>query len=136
MTDLSTGPEEQRKTRIKILLVAAKDELGMLLAEILGHEPFEVTVVESYGQLGEVYDELSRKEYRMVLLTNNSLSPAHILELVPEIKRQHQRLKVVVMSGYRSDEFEQELERCGIEAFVPLPFEPERLVVRTKELLQ
>jgi DNA-binding NtrC family response regulator len=110
------------KNTRRILLVAAKDDLGALIPEVLEDAGFEVTVVQPFGKSGEILDELSRKEYSMVLLTNNFLRPEDILKLVPEIKRQYQRLKVVVMSGYRSEEFEKTLERYGIEAFVPLPF--------------
>jgi DNA-binding NtrC family response regulator len=127
--------KQQHKLRRNLLLVAAKDEMGMLLPEILKDEGVDVTVVESYGQLEEVYGELSRTKYYMVMLTNNSLMPPHILTLVPEIKRRYPGLKVTVMSGYRTHEFDRELELRGIEAFFPIPFDPEQFVARIKELL-
>ena len=129
-----TGKPHQ-KLRRRLLLVAAKDELGSLLPELLADAGVDVNVVESYGRLGEVYDELSRTDYHNVVLTNNSLSPTDILTVVPEIKRRHRGLKVVVMSGYRTEEFERELEGFGIEAFFPIPFESEQLVASIVELL-
>jgi len=119
--------------RHKILVVA--DELGMILKEFLHAEGFDDNIVKSYGRLEEVYSELARLEYDMVILTNNSLRPGDILDLVPEIKLRFPGIRILVLSGYTSLDFVLKLKREKIDDFFPLPFKADELLPRIKELL-
>lgn len=89
----------------KILVVAAQDNIGKLLSDILSKEGYFVSIVESWGVFKEVLSELKYEQYNMLLLTNNSLQPHHIQSLVSEIKGRYPSLCVFVLSGYKEKDF-------------------------------
>jgi len=78
---------------------------------------------------------LARIDYDLVIPTNNILSPQYILELVPVIKSKYPKAHIMVLSGYRSDDFDSKLWRCGVVDIFPLPFEMSDLVSRVEEIL-
>ncbi|MFN0157248.1 MAG: hypothetical protein ACKVRP_04145 [Bacteroidota bacterium] len=117
----------------RILLIA--DELGLILKDILYAEGFEVNIVKSYGRLDEIYSELTRLEYDMVIPTNNSLRAEDIPDLVREIKLRHPRIRILVLSGYNSLDFISQLQEHEIDGFFSLPPLIDELVPRIKELL-
>jgi len=82
----------------RLLLVAGSD-LAPLLKTPLESEGFLVDIVECYGRLDDVYTELSRIKHDAVLLTNNSLKPQHILELVSSIRKTFPNILILVLSG-------------------------------------
>lgn len=118
----------------KILVVAAQDNIGELLSDILTKEGYFVSIVESWGIFEEVLFELKHEKYNMVLLTNNSLQPHYILSLVSEIKRQYPSLCVFVLSGYKAKDFIVDLKRQGIDEFLSMPFESDHLVSTIKRI--
>ena len=130
-----TANSTDKWVKRSILLIAAKDPLGDIFSQALVEEGFDVVVVESYGRLDEVYSELSRKKYDLVIATNNSLTPTHILELIPEIKRRWPDIKVVVLSGYYFPDFVVELKRANIDEFFPSPYRFGDILAKIQGLL-
>jgi len=130
--DFELPPSEL--TQKKSVLVIA-DELGQLLKEVLEKEGFDVSIVKSYGLLEEVYSELGRRQYDLVIPTNNSLKPEHILELVPEMKKRQPKIRIIVMSGYYPHDFVSHLERNGADSFLPAPYKMDEVVRKIKDLL-
>ena len=110
-------------------------ELGPPLREVLEKEGYVVSIVKSYGRLDEVYSELARKQYDLVLPTNNSLGPQSILELVPEIRKRHPKIRILVLSGFHPSDFVSQLEQIGVDLFFPAPFQMDEVVRKIKELV-
>jgi DNA-binding NarL/FixJ family response regulator len=127
-------PVHQDITKRSKILVMAND-MGFIFKDMLTAEGFEVNVVESYGRLDEVYSELDRLDYDIVIPTNNSLMPAHILDLVSGIKLRFPGIRIMVISGYNAPDFVLKLQEYRIDGFFPLPFEVEKVLPRIKELL-
>jgi DNA-binding NtrC family response regulator len=118
----------------KILVVAAQDNIGELLSDILIKEGYFVSIVESWGVFEEVLSELKDEQYNMVLLTNNSLQPHHILDLVSKIKRQYPSLCIFVLSGYKEKDFIVNLKQQGIDEFLSMPFKSDNLISKMKRI--
>lgn len=118
-----------------ILVIAATTNLGMILKEILQADGYEVKIIEADNRLFEVYDELARNEYQILIPTNNSLTPAAILELVPEVTLRFPKIKMVVLSGFQEPEFMARIKTNSISDFFPLPFKIDEFRKRIKELL-
>jgi DNA-binding NtrC family response regulator len=110
----------------KILVVGELNQVGGFISTVFNKKGFDATVVDSSRYIKEtcveIYGELSRKNYDMVLLTNNGLSPNKILNLIPEIKKKHPAIKIFVLSGFNTPEFIKDLEKEGIDDFLPMPF--------------
>lgn len=119
---------------MKSVLIIA-DDLGLYLQEVLEQEGYSVSICKSYGNLEEIYSELARKSYDVVIPTNNSLGPQNILEVVPKIRKRHPKIRVVVLSGYHPPDFVLRLQQSGIDAFFPTPFQVDEVVSKIKELL-
>ena len=136
-------PQEQKERSVEqsrparsILLVCDREEgLGEVLQAELEDEGFGSEIVESYGRLDEIYNELSVPGYRMVILTNNSLSPPHIVAVVPEIRKRFPAIKIVVLSGYTESAFVAKLHNAGINAFFEMPFDSVDLIATVERLI-
>lgn len=102
----------------KILIVAA--DLSDVLKEIFDSKGIKSSIIESYGKYDEILSELSSVQYCMVILTNTSLMPKHILELVPIIKQKYANIKILILSGYAEDNFDKTLISLGADAFMKL----------------
>lgn len=90
----------------KILI--AEDDPGIrnLYQKAFKQEGYEVVVVEAGGQ---VLAELSENFYDL-LITDLKLEGMSALEILPEIRKRHSRLPIVVVSGYyvnMVDEFDK-----------------------------
>jgi DNA-binding response OmpR family regulator len=55
----------------RVLIVADRETFGPHLEAILKKLNLDSTIVESYGRLSDILDELGRTEYDLVLLKNN-----------------------------------------------------------------
>jgi len=116
----------------KILVVAELGSMGGSISNALNKIGFNAIVVDSSRYIKEtcmeIYGELSRKNYDLVLLTNNGLTPSDIQVLIPEIKKKHPAIKIFVISGFNTPEFIKNLKKEGIDDFLPIPFSFDNLV--------
>ena len=106
----------------KILVVAEPDKVGGIISNILSKNGFDVNVVDVRARAEKVHEELAERKYDMILMTNHCLSPSQIKPLIPEIKKKHPAIKIIVMSGYNTPEFARNLMEQGIDDLLPLPF--------------
>ena len=108
--------------KLKVLVIAELDQVGGFISKILNRKGFDVNVVDTSGQMEETHSEiraeLSRREYDLVLLTNNGLRPIDIQALIPEIKKKHPGIKIIVLSGFSTPEFVRDLKEQGIDDFL------------------
>jgi CheY-like chemotaxis protein len=96
---------------------------------------YHTTVAESYGRFSNVLQYLVHKRFDLVIVTNTSIPPADIPSIVPEIKARHPRGRIIVLSGYSSEDFVEDLKEKGIDRFLPLPFEEDELLGEVAGLL-
>ncbi len=120
-------------TKPKVLFVAAKEEFEWIFTEILKDEPIELAVVESYNNLAEIYTELERTKYDLIIPTNTSLTD--FATFLPRLIKEHPYLKIIVCSGWMSIGFQRDLKKLGIENALKLPFEPNVFVQTVKTVL-
>jgi DNA-binding NarL/FixJ family response regulator len=91
--------------------------------------------VESYGGFSEVFQDVARREFDLVIATNTSLPVAHIQSMVPVIKSRHPHARIIVLSGYCPESFVADLKQKGIDGFLSLPYEEDALVKEVAGLL-
>jgi DNA-binding NtrC family response regulator len=122
----------------KILVVGELDSIGGFISTALNKIGLNATVVDSSRYIKEtcveIYGELSRKNYDMVLLTNNGLRASDIQALIPEIKKKHPAIKIFVLSGFNTPEFIKDLKKEGIDDFLPMPFTLDSLVEKVTSI--
>jgi DNA-binding NarL/FixJ family response regulator len=122
----------------RILLGASKDQpIEAAFGELFEDQTFEIDVVEYYNEshLGPIMSQMAEIKYDAVIPTNLGLSPHCIPQFVSLIKEAHPTTRIVVLSGYDSPDFVLDLKRRGIDDFFHMPFEPEELHSRIKQLL-
>lgn len=113
--------------KLKILLTADETLGGVLCAE-LGECGYAVTRMESYGRYDHILEKLREESFSLIILTNNTLHPPMILELIPKIKDVRNNVPILVMSGYADLDFLAKLKELGIAAFFPLPYKLQDLL--------
>jgi DNA-binding NtrC family response regulator len=122
----------------KILVIGELDSMGGFISTLFNKKGFDVNVVDTSGHVEETYSkiraELSRKNYDMVLLTNNGLRPSDIQALIPEIKKKHPAIKIFVLSGFITPEFVRDLKEQGVDDFLPMPFTLDNLVEKVTSI--
>ena len=84
----------------------------------------------------ELYQFLSRRDYNLVIPTNFGIGSDYILELVKEMRESNSEVKILVISGWYSDEFKIELVDNHIDAFFRAPFRLLDLRNKINEILQ
>jgi CheY-like chemotaxis protein len=136
LTQTSINPSLKRK---RVLLISHDEAFNSFFADLRDSFEFrsagiECTILDAFGN-EEMFFELSRREYDLIIPTNMVRSPDTILEAVPQVKRRHPSVKIVVCSGYDSDEFIHKLYAAGIDAFFHLPFEVDELLATIIELI-
>jgi len=118
--------------QISILIAAEKGTIGPCLAESLMSGGFSSTVVDRRDSL---FYELREGSYSVLILTNTSLIPEEIIQLIPEIKYFYKNIKIIVLSGYSDNEFPEKVIERGASDFFSLPVNLEKLTTCVKELL-
>jgi DNA-binding NtrC family response regulator len=105
-----------------VLVIAERREFGACLEGVLREHGYHVTIVESYGRFANDLQNISNTQFDLVIATNTSLTPAQIQGIVPDIRARHPHTRIIVLSGYCSDDFVADLRQKGIHGFLPLPF--------------
>jgi two-component system cell cycle sensor histidine kinase/response regulator CckA len=109
--------------------------LGACLEGVLQGQGYHTTISESYGRFSNVLQFIVRRRFDLVILTNTSIPPVHIPSIVPEIKARHPQGRIIVLSGYFSESYAEDLKQKGIDEFFPLPFEEDALLGEVARLL-
>jgi DNA-binding NtrC family response regulator len=109
--------------------------LGACLEGVLQGHGYHTTISESYGRFSNVLQFIVRRRFDLVIVTNTSIPPAHIPSIVPDIKARHPHGRIIVLSGYSSEDFVEDLKEKGIDGFLPLPFEEDTLLGEVAKLL-
>jgi two-component system, cell cycle sensor histidine kinase and response regulator CckA len=118
-----------------VLVVAEKDVIGACLEEVLREHGLDVTVAESFGGLSDGLCDGARENIDLAIITNSSLPPSRIPSIVPDIKARHPDARLIVLSGYYTEDFVAELVRKGIDRFLTLPYAQDALLNEVDGLL-
>ena len=94
-----------------------------------------MTIAETYDTSPDVSLTMARRMYDLVIVTNTSLSPAHIRTVVPDIKIRDPHARIIVLSGYSANDFVADLKQNGIDGFLALPFEEGALLKEVAKIL-
>jgi DNA-binding NarL/FixJ family response regulator len=103
------------------VLVVSEEPLGGIMTRLLQAEGLTVDVVLSYGRHQTMYAKLAERAHDVVVLTNTTLTPTHILQVIPVIRRLFPWVRIVVLSGWLEGEFLSALERLEVRDAFKLP---------------
>ena len=95
-------------------MIANKLTFGACLLGVLRGHGYDGTVAETYDTSPDVSLTMARRMYDLVIVTNTSLSPAHIRTVVPEIKIRDPHARIIVLSGYSANDFVADLKQNGM----------------------
>jgi len=116
-------------------VIANKLTIGACLDGVLRGHGYKVTVSETYDTSPDVSLATARRMCDLVIVTNTSLSPAHIRVIVADIKIRDPHTRIIVLSGYIADDFVADLTQDGIDGFLALPFEEGTLLKEVAKIL-
>ncbi len=85
-----------KRTDFKILIAEDDAAARKLYGKAFQQEGYEVVMVEAGGQMMAELDENSYD----LLITDMKLEGMSALEALPEIRKRHSRLPIIVVSGY------------------------------------
>lgn len=118
------------RTINNILVIAEKQQFGTSLASTLRERGYHVTLEDSYGS-----DDIACRKFDMVIATNTSL-PCHEIEtIIPDIKARCPDARIIVLSGYCTDDWVADLKKKGIDEFLELPYDENDLLEEVEGLL-
>jgi DNA-binding NtrC family response regulator len=131
--------QDRRSGRTKrILLITDPEGTPSALLGWLFHgrgNKVDVMAVYNQGDLEKVHDRLTAKAYDLLIPSNMGLSPWYIPALVSHARDLYPALKIMVISGWSSPDFVQDLHIRGIHDFVHVPMQEEDLQRRARRLL-
>jgi DNA-binding NtrC family response regulator len=113
-----------------ILVIAETQEIGPCLEGILLRQGYSVTT-------GDTYDDRNAGDrvYDLIIVTNTSLTPDQIRNVIPGIKSLHPQSPVIVVSGYCVEEWVSDLKRLGVDKFLELPVAEDTLRTEVAAIL-
>ena len=117
------------------LIIAEPEDLGpffsAFLEKLIGCRN---KVVGAYGGLQDVLSALSQERYDLLLVTNNTLGPASIREVVSGVRSAYPALAILVVSAATEPVFISDLVQRGADEFILMPFEVDELIAAVKRL--
>ncbi len=102
---------------------------------VLRGHGYEVTLRETYDTSSDGSPAMAHTKCDLVIITNTSLSPADIRNVIPDIRAGDPHARIIVLSGYSPDDFVADLKQDGIDCFLALPFEEGELLKEVARLL-
>lgn len=117
---------------ITVLVVDDHAVVRRGLVQILS-ETDDITVGGEAGAASEVLPLLRSREWSVVLLDLN-IGTANGLELLGEIKREHPRLPVIVLTVFSEDQYAVRALRSGASGFLTKDTAPERLIAAVRKV--
>ena len=122
----------------RILFIAdPKGAPASLICQLLHGRGISVDFVARYNQCDRdnVFERLAAFKYDLLIPSNIELSPWYIPALVCSVRQTHPTLKILVISGWDSPEFVQNLSTGGIDDFLPLPMQAAEIQERILRLM-
>lgn len=115
------------------LIIAGPEDLGpffsAFLEKLLGCRS---KVAAAFGGLKDILSALSLDRYDLLLVTDNTLGPALIKEVVSGVRSAYPDLPIIVVSGAAEPGFIVDLVQRGADEVIPMPFEAGELITAVK----
>ena len=108
-----------------------------LMAQLICGRGMSLDITDRYDHSNpdSVYDRLVALKYDLLIASNIELSPTYIPRLVSHARENHSTLKILVLSGWHSPGFFQDLTARGVDDYVLLPIREVELRERIFRLL-
>jgi response regulator RpfG family c-di-GMP phosphodiesterase len=135
---LSQGLDRWHARAWRMLFVADPMEAPTSFVRHLLRGPgvrLDITPGHDQSKPDNVYERLNAITYDLLIPSNLGLSPGYIPALVSFTRQRQSTLKILVISGWNSPEFFQDLNTRGIHDYVLLPMRAEDLQERIFRLL-
>jgi DNA-binding NtrC family response regulator len=116
----------------KILIVDDEEGIRESLKLILS-DYYELMLTDGGEQALSILE--SAKDIGMVLL-DIKMRKVHGLDVLKEIKEKHPKVKVIMVTGYKSVETAAEAARLGASGYVVKPFKSEEILETVKKNLK
>ena len=107
----------------KILIVDDEKNIALVLKELFQLKGYEVWVAFT-GK--EALKHIGKEDLDLVLL-DIQIPDVNGLEILKKVKKKYPDVKTVVLSGYL-DEYKEEIEKIGCDAFLSKPFSVKTLI--------
>ncbi len=108
----------------KILICDDEEGVRESLKLILGDE-YDLIIVDSGDQA--LHTLSNNKDVKLVLL-DIKMPRMHGLDVLTQIKAQHSKIKIVMVTGYRSVETAAEASRLGASGYIIKPFKANEIL--------
>lgn len=105
------------KNILKALIVDDERDLCFLLEQILKHENFDATSLNSIQEAGKRLFDLNPA----IIFLDNQLPDGTGIQFIPLIKKTLPKTRVVMMTAYNSDRDEKEAIIKGADCFLKKP---------------
>ena len=118
------------------VLIVSEAPLGLVLTRMLQDRHVAADVVESYGRHAAMFAKLAEGEYPVVVLSNTTLTPKLMLEVIPEIQLRFPSVTILVLSACLESDFAASLERLRVHEVFKMLEDFEAAVERIAELVE
>ncbi len=115
----------------KILICDDEEGIRESLKLVLG-DHYELVSVDSGDMALEV---LSHSKDIKVMLLDIKMPKTHGLDVLQEIKKKYPRLKIIMVTGYKSVETAAEAARLGASGYIIKPFKSQEILDTVKKNL-
>lgn len=134
-THRATPVKPVKKSTDKNILVVDDDKIiSKLLCKLLEKEGYKVTPASSGKEAKEKFN--SMEENSQLVITDVKLPDTSGFEVIEDIKRQNPDVKVIYMSGYSNEEFDElKMTNLRSENFLPKPFQAKDLIEMVNRVL-
>jgi DNA-binding response OmpR family regulator len=105
--------------RARILMVS--EDVGDIVREHMESNGFRFANLDARNA-SDILDELARRHYDLVVLTNNGFPPEKIAGAIGSILASFPNLRVFVASGWKDDAVARLWLSSGADRVLPLPF--------------
>ncbi len=116
----------------KILICDDEEGIRESLKIVLG-DHYELVTVDSGDMALEV---LSHNKDIKVMLLDIKMPKTNGLDVLQEIKKKYPRLRIIMVTGYKSVETAAEASRLGASGYIVKPFKSQEILETVKKNLE
>lgn len=110
-----------------VLIAEDENEIRRELMKIVDAAP-KLRVVAAVADGRRVLEFLRRNPEPDILLTDIRMPGMDALDMLPELRKEHPELRVVILSGYNNFEYAQTAIRYGVSEYILKPVNPSACV--------
>lgn len=116
---------------MKTLIVDDEEEIGLMVSKFLQKEGLESSYVDSIEKAALL---ISKESFDLFFLDLN-LPDGTGFDLIPAIKKQKEKKKIVVISAYDGIREIERSQELGVDLFIRKPFTKQQIIDAAKTAL-